>query len=392
MTCDTTAALVAHMCDVVQFYMLPELKEDLDNVQLAPSQFESYHVLLANELPKFYDLVQEFLQKTNNAGHEELRAQIVMLLCELTAAPTVYQLNDGSGNLLRNANKLGRKLSDTWGESMDAHILKNYEKKLQKNCWKRQLGAVHGFARYLEVLRYTKDDKMTTQMLAFSLSVGLNVRECYDFVYKQLGVQIFSIMLKHGDLKDIQELNIHSVIYDHALRSLIIDLDAFTFITRLGYYFTINRGEIEAALATDLTRADQLDACQEVCSSINSSTSYRWAKSILQMLVLESEKLLQGPEVCAELLGQMQRCYLVCILPIPLQALHVHLPEFYTKFVAVLLECMVTHKMAPTVQKLVQRFTEIFSFQLKNCSLHQLPSDLEEYVKALKSLQQTISK
>ncbi|XP_033245179.1 uncharacterized protein LOC117187176 isoform X1 [Drosophila miranda] len=442
MTCDTTEALVAHMCDVVQFYMLPELKEDLDNVQLAPSQFESYHVLLANELPKFYDLVQEFLQKTNNAGHEELRVQIVMLLCELTAAPTVYQLNDGSGNLLRNANKLGRTLSDTWGESMDAHILKNYEKKLQKNCWKRQLGAVHGFARYLE-LRYTKDDKMTTQMLAFSLSVGLNVRECYDFVYKQLGVQIFSIMLKHGALKDIQELNIHSVIYDHALRDAFsmdsieavtaiwnclylcldhfIDLDAFTwnqcddmldgllqnltmssrannsicllqFITRLGYYFTINRGEIEAALATDLTRADQLDACQEVCSSINSSTSYRWAKSILQMLVLESEKLLQGPEVCAELLGQMQRCYLVCILPIPLQALHVHLPEFYTKFVAVLLECMVTHKIAPTVQKLVQRFTEIFSFQLKNCSLHQLPSDLEEYVKALKSLQQTISK
>ncbi|XP_033245191.1 uncharacterized protein LOC117187184 isoform X2 [Drosophila miranda] len=152
MTCDTTEALVAHMCDVVQFYMLPELKEDLDNVQLAPSQFESYHVLLANELPKFYDLVQEFLQKTNNAGHEELR--------------------------------------------------------------------------------YTKDDKMTTQMLAFSLSVGLNVRECYDFVYKQLGVQIFSIMLKHGALKDIQELNIHSVIYDHALRDAF-SMDSIEAVTAI---------------------------------------------------------------------------------------------------------------------------------------------------------------
>ncbi|XP_034663412.1 uncharacterized protein LOC117898267 [Drosophila subobscura] len=442
MTWDTTEALAAHMCDVVQFYMLPELKEDLDSVQLEPSHFESYHALLTHDLPKFYDLVQEFLQKTNNSGHEELRVQIVMLLCELTAAPTVYQLKAESRNLLRNAHKLGRKLSETWGESMDTHILKNYEKKLHKDCWKRQLGAVHGFARYLE-LRYTKDDKMTTQMLAFSLSVGLNVRECYDFVYKQFGVQIFSIMLKHGDHKDIQELNIHSVIYDHALRDAynmdsieattaiwsclylcldhFIDLDAFTwnqcddmlerllqnvtmsskaknsicllqFITRVGYYFTINRGDIEAALATDLTQADQLATCQDVCSSINSSTSYRWAKSILQMLVLESDKLLQGPDVCVELLGQMQRCYLVCILPIPLQALHVHLPEFYTKFVAVLLECMVTHKTAPSVKKLVLRFIEIFSFQLKNCALQQLPSDLEEFVDALKSIQRTISK
>ncbi|SPP80167.1 uncharacterized protein LOC117583492 [Drosophila guanche] len=442
MTWDTTEALAAHMCDVVHFYMLPELKEDLDSVQLETSHFESYHALLTHELPKFYDLVQEFLQKTNNAGHEELRVQIVMLLCELTASPTVYQLKDESRNLLRNAHKLGRKLSETWGESMDTQILKTYEKKLHKDCWKRQLGAVHGFARYLE-LRYTKDDKMTTQMVAFSLSVGLNVRECYDFVYKQLGVQIFSIILKHGDHKDIQELNIHSVIYDHALRDAynmdsieattaiwsclylcldhFIDLDAFTwnqcddmlerllqnvtmsskannsicllqFITRVGYYFTINRRDIEAALATDLTQADKLAACQDVCSSINSSTSYRWAKSILQMLVLESDKLLQGPEVCVELLCQMQRCYLVCILPIPLQALHVHLSEFYTKFVAVLLECMVTHKTSQSVKKLVQRFIEIFSFQLKNCSLNQLPSDLEEFVEALKSIQRTITK
>ncbi|XP_017058681.1 uncharacterized protein LOC108099586 [Drosophila ficusphila] len=441
MTCDSTEALVAHMCELVQFYMLPELKEDLDNIQLEASQFASYHSLLIQDLPKLYDLVQEFLQKSGDAGHEELRVKLILLLCELTAAPTVYQLKNDTENLLRNANELAKKLSSNWWESTNVQILKYYEQKLHRTCWKKQLGAVHGFGRYLE-LRYSNKSRMTTQMLAFALSVGLNVRECYDSIYKELGVKIFSVMLKFSDTKDIQELNVHSVIYDHALKDAynmesieaidsvwnclylcldhFVDLDAFTwnqcddmldrliqnvtmasspkisicllqFITRLGYYFTINRSDVEAALSADLSQPDKLAACREECLALNASTSYRWAKAILQMLVLESDKLLQGVEVCTELLQQMLRCYLVCILPIPLQALQPHLPEFYGKFVAVLMECLVTHKHAPSVLKLVQRFTEIFSFQLENQSIQKITASLVEFTEALTIIQRKIS-
>lgn len=72
MTCETTEALATHMCELVQFYMLPELKEDLDNVQLEASQFESYHSLLIQDLPKLYDMVQEFLKKSDDTGYEEV--------------------------------------------------------------------------------------------------------------------------------------------------------------------------------------------------------------------------------------------------------------------------------------------------------------------------------
>ncbi|XP_017034201.1 uncharacterized protein [Drosophila kikkawai] len=438
MSSETADALAAHMCELVQFYMLPELKEDLDSVPLAASQFESYHSLLIQDLPKLYDLVQEFLQKSGGAGHEELKVKLLLLLCELTAAPTIYQLKDGPENLLRNANELANKLSSSWWKSTDAQMLKYYEQKLHKDSWKRQLGAVHGFARYLE-LRYTDKSRMSTQMLAFALSVGLNVRECYDSAYKQLGVQIFSVMLKFSDPKDVQELNVHSVIYDHALKDAynmesveaigavwncmylcldhFVDLDAYTwnqcddmmdrlihnvgmsskpkvsicllqFITRLGYYFTINRSAVEAALATDLSKPDNLAACLDECLSLNASTSYRWAKAILQMFVLESEKLLQGPEVCVELMEQMQRCYLVCIMPIPLEALSPHLPEFYGKFVAVLLECIMAHERTPAVVKIVQRFTSIFCFQLAEKTL---PSHLAEFPEALSKIQIKIS-
>ncbi|KAH8247826.1 hypothetical protein KR038_010478, partial [Drosophila bunnanda] len=438
MSTETTDALAAHMCELVQFYMLPELKEDLDSAPLAASQFDSYHSLLIQDLPKLYDLVQEFLQKSGEAGHDELRVKLLLFLCELTAAPTIYQLRSGQRNLLKNANELANKLSSSWWKSTDAEMLKYYEKKLHKNCWKRQLGAVHGFARYLE-LRYTDKSRMSTQMLPFALSVGLNLRECFEPAYKQLGVHIFSILLTFSDPKDIQELNVHSVIYEHVLKDAynmesieaieavwnclylcldhFMDLDAYTwnqcddmldrlihnvsmssnpkvsicllqFITQLGYYFTINRSAVKAALATDLNNPDNLAACRDECLSLNASTSYRWAKAILQMFVLESEKLLQGPDVCVELMEQMQRCYLVCIMPIPLEALHPHLPEFYGKFVAVLLECLIVHERAPAVVKIVQRFTNIFSFQLAQ---KKLPFQLTEFAEALSIIQVKIS-
>ncbi|KAH8341043.1 hypothetical protein KR067_002936 [Drosophila pandora] len=439
MTCDTTEALAAHMCELVQFYMLPELKEDLDNVQLGASQFESYHSLLIQDLPKLYDMVQEFLKKSDDAGHEELRIKLLLLLCELTAAPTVYQLTDGK--LLKNANDLAEKLSQNWWVSTDSQILKYYENKLHKDSWKRQLGAVHGFARYLE-LRFTEKLKMPIIMLTFALSVGLNVRECYDPAYKQLAVKIFIAMLKYSDVSNIQELNVHSVIYENALKDaynmesieamdsvwnclyLCLDhfkeLDAFTwnqcddmlerlirnvtmasspktsicmlkYIIRQGYYFTINRTDVEEALTANLADPIELAASRDVCLSLSASTSYRWAKAILAMFVLESEKLLQSPKVCVELLQQILRCYLVCILPIPVEALRYHLPEFYSKFVAVLMECLTIHERTPPVLKLVERFIETFIYQLANCSTQKLPSDLQKFMDDLKTLQNKIT-
>lgn len=39
---------------------------------------------------------------------------------------------------------------------------------------------------------------MSMRMLTFSLAVGLNVRESFQPEYKQLGVRIFTLMLRHG--------------------------------------------------------------------------------------------------------------------------------------------------------------------------------------------------
>ncbi|XP_060648876.1 LOW QUALITY PROTEIN: uncharacterized protein LOC132786379 [Drosophila nasuta] len=435
---------LAIIVNQVQLCMLPALKENLDEVQLLPEHLKTYHLLLRQELPRLFDLIHKHEDIfTNKAFYKELRQLLVLLLCELSASSTIYKLDVDATNLLQTVDRLLKKLETCCQLGEEAAIFTYYEQKLHKDCWKRELGAVHGYERYLEHC-CANEVKMTKKLLTFSLAVGLNVRECHLPEYKHLGVRIFARMLSSGDASDIQELNVQGVIYENLFRDaytmdavdvttsvwkcLCQCLDHFTmldsytwnqcddmlerlihnvtmasrpemsislleFITQLGYYFTINRAEVKEVLSSDFSQPEQLAACREVCASINVCTNYRWAKAILQMLVLESEKLLRSVSVCTKLLLAMQRCYLVCIFPIPLQALNVHLREFLTKFVAVLLECIVVHEKAKPIVQLTQEFIEIFICQLNNSTTGlQTPSNLKEFATALDSLQQLIVK
>ncbi|XP_023170986.2 uncharacterized protein LOC111599551 isoform X2 [Drosophila hydei] len=438
MASDTNESQLAFISEQVQICMLPSLNADLDEVQTLPVHFEAYHSMLEQELPKLYDLLQRNEDVLlNNIAYPEIRAQLVLLLCELTASPTIYTLNGECEQLLQNANELLRKLSPFWRNAEENLIFKYYEKKLHKDCWKRQLGAVHGYVRYLEH-RHINNIQMPTQLLTFSLAVGLNVRESFQSEYKQLGVRILTLILKDG------QLNVQGVIYENVFRDVqsmesigaticnwdclclcldhFIELDSFPwnqcddmlerliqnvslasstemsislmhFITKLGYYFAINKNEIQAVLTADLTEPNRMTDCLEVCASLNVCTNYRWAKSILQMLVLASEKLLGSVDAAAQVLVEMQRCYLVCVLPIPLQALHIHLREFYAKFVAVLMECISVHKDSKLLQKLTDQFVQIFIYQLKHGSTgKEGPCNLKNYLTALENLIPVIAK
>lgn len=59
MESDTNERQLNFIIEQVQLCMLPALKENLDDVQLLPAHFESYHSLLRQELPKLYDVLQQ---------------------------------------------------------------------------------------------------------------------------------------------------------------------------------------------------------------------------------------------------------------------------------------------------------------------------------------------
>lgn len=72
MSRDSSERHFAFLSEQVQLCMLPSLKKDLDDVQLLPAHFESYHSLLEHELPKLYDVLQqnEDILFNDNSYHE----------------------------------------------------------------------------------------------------------------------------------------------------------------------------------------------------------------------------------------------------------------------------------------------------------------------------------
>ncbi|XP_017848605.1 uncharacterized protein LOC108603922 isoform X2 [Drosophila busckii] len=198
MTDNSEESQLVYICEQLQLCMLPALKEDLDEVQLLPEHFQNYNSVLRQELPKLYDVLQQIENIIlQDAAQLKLRTQLVLLLCELTATPTVYKLSADAEAELDNANRLLQKVSVGCHSAEATHIFSYYEQHLQGNCWKRQLGATHGYVRYLEYC-CTGDARFPAKLITFSLAVGLNFRECYQLEYKQLGVRIFQILLQHG--------------------------------------------------------------------------------------------------------------------------------------------------------------------------------------------------
>lgn len=80
-----------------------------------------------------------------------MRAELVILFCELTASPNLYTLENNTDHLLNNASELLKNLLSVCRTEEESHIFSYYEEKLRKDCWKRQLGAVHGYVRFMEV-------------------------------------------------------------------------------------------------------------------------------------------------------------------------------------------------------------------------------------------------
>lgn len=74
------------------------------------------------------------------------------MLCELSSPVAIFKLNTNElvkhgERILQNSSYLHKELEEL--------IFKYYEEKLHAGKWKKQLGAVHSFVKYLQVNRYT---------------------------------------------------------------------------------------------------------------------------------------------------------------------------------------------------------------------------------------------
>ncbi|XP_037816135.1 uncharacterized protein LOC119606653 [Lucilia sericata] len=408
--------------------LLPQLKHDLDSIPIEREHFTTYHDCLELQLPLLYDWIQ---QQPNNfvwtdeesceGAKLEIETKLIVLLCEISSSNTIYQLNrkeliSNAERVLQNTPKLTKEL--------DESLFKYYEDKLHNDKWKRQLGAVNGFVKYLE-FRFCNaldhDRKMSQKFLMFCLSVALNLRTCYETHYKTLSTTIFLIMLQQGANDDIISMNIHSVIYDavfkdiHIMDSILFinkqwnclikcldfytNFDSFTwnylddmmevllrnislapdnaasmcllkFVNKLIVYFTLNHKEFEDFFIKDLTQMENVNEYRLLANANTSYTCYRWAKSILQMFVIESYKLMQTAENTLQLLQEIHKIYILSILPIKLSVIETHLIIFLNKFIAVLMETIKVHQAKQDIiMPVITSVLETFNYHLKNSDI-----------------------
>ncbi|XP_017489092.1 PREDICTED: uncharacterized protein LOC108377345 [Rhagoletis zephyria] len=412
---------------------VPVLKQDLDDVPLQSDHFNEYRNVLELQLPILYDLLQqkqEWIFGSDEPEACETLANLLVLLCEVTAQNTIYGLSHES--IERNGNRVLREHIPLQRMVVERIIFEFYQKKLRKDVWKRQLGSIHGFLRFLQ-LQYS-GQMLPKQWVHFCLSVGLTVRESHDPTCKKIGVLIFQLILNSGDFSHLQKQNIHSVIYDSAYKDVDFldsveaatdtwnclytclrffeDLDSFNwsqlddlmekalknitmasnnlvslchlqFVIKFGAYFVINQNDILYHCEADLNDPNTLEQCRAICATNNSYTIFRWAKDILNMFNVNSYKLMQDKEISQKFLLELHKCYLVCILPIKLEIIGPHLITFMEKFTSVLMEAINAHRMDIEIIKLTRATLETFALQL-----HHYPDSLDnkDFAKLHKAL------
>uniref|UniRef100_A0A1I8QDE9 Uncharacterized protein n=1 Tax=Stomoxys calcitrans TaxID=35570 RepID=A0A1I8QDE9_STOCA len=429
--------------NLIKSSLLPELKQDLDSIPIEKEHFKSYHDCLQVQLAILYDWVQQeqprlwtITDETNESVNlKEIQANLIILLCEVTGPDYLHTLDNS--DLIDNAERILAKFGKIELEVQEL-ILKYYQEKLHKDSWKKQLGAIHGFIKYLKFLFPDipgHDNHMNYNYLMFCLSVGLNIRTCYETHYKLLSTNVFLTMLNVGQTNDILSMNIHGVIYDAVFKDLHVmdtisfiqlqwkcvlkcfdfytEMDSFTwsklddsmeillrnitlapnsltsislmkFVSKFVIYFNINQQELEEVLGGDLCQIDGINRCREMTNSNTSYTCFRWAKAILEMFVLESYRLMQANDICREMLLEIHRCYIVAIMPIPLSVIEPHLITFYDKFTAVLMEVIKVQKYKDDIVKIITSMLETFYYHLTNCdNLPNLLNYKEAYHKLL---------
>ncbi|KAI8115235.1 hypothetical protein CVS40_12515 [Lucilia cuprina] len=141
------------------------------------------------------------------------------------------------------------------------------------------------------------------------------------------------------------------------------------FINKLIVYFTLNHKEFEDFLLQDLRQMENLNECRLLANANTSYTCYRWAKSILQMFIIESHKLMQTIENAQQLLQEMHKIYILAILPIKLSVIETHLIIFLNKFIAVLMEVIKVHQTKPDIMPVITSLLETFNYHLNNSDI-----------------------
>jgi hypothetical protein len=209
---------------VIKSCLLPTLTVDISDPSLTADYFKDFNSNLNASLKLLFELIEckkaILLVKSDDNKVNDFQKHLILLLCEQKSVENEMSRTNGielQKYLINLSCKYGHVICNS--NNVD-DLFEIYQQKLQKSCWKRNVGALYGFVEFLELILESNKDSYVknkcTEKLIFFLSTGLMIIDFYDPNVQLLGLKLFSCLLKQEWMKcQLVDQNIHSVIYEN---------------------------------------------------------------------------------------------------------------------------------------------------------------------------------
>ncbi|KAJ6633399.1 hypothetical protein Bhyg_16816, partial [Pseudolycoriella hygida] len=412
--------------ELLQLCLLPELITDIDSQLVEPEHFKEFKRHLDENLHLLFDLLQQHEEClfVNATETQTFRKYFVLMLCEQSAENALHRTDDlmVQQNIAHLIEKWFRKIVSE--KSVLELVLQHYKMCIKVDVWKKNIGAIFGFHRFCQ-LNYKSNNELKITEIFFVLATGTLLSEHYEPQYKQLGIDLFNIMMTFSNKSDILTANIHHAVYAtcslnipkiqdhkcsvelwkclykcleidvswkrtsdwHKVDQLMMDLlRSIAFEGNLSrstilFYFAAQFAALPSGKKSllgalnHLSRGDNKNGesvpkvdwslLRREYREIDSFIVYKWVKKML--LLIGNQNMFCGDsfEVACNLQA-IHLTYIIWIFSIPLVLVSSPILDMLTKLVPSLLECYKRYKTDQSVSEVVDEIRELFTTFLEH--------------------------
>lgn len=414
--------LVERALKTSTFCLLDPLDDDIETNPINRDDFDEFRLMLDDQLHLLLDILYQNGNLLRDQAFDsqlvQLRANLVLITCEQTEPNPFFQSDQKI--LLDSLVKITDDNLKHFDDAVMQKVIQTFKDGLKKNCWKKQLGMIHGFPKFCDMLLKSKPQMVDGDVMIFILSVGSNLVLHYDPHYKTIGLKIYHRLMENGDKDLMKTLNIHHVVYSESFKMIgksnefdfnnhvyecllhvlsIEDSDVKTskwckfddvFEELLTQFGTESDVKVSMLLLEKIVkfcghsyedldvalpdiRLDQLKAHFDELTLKTKQKNFRtmrWVKNLMQLMVSESAKLLSSSNNCLKVLNSFHSMYVVTISNLEPSILGNQLNEFTRKIILVLMQVARTFKHErPVISSIVLFLKTIEQHQQENSEL-----------------------
>lgn len=383
--------------------LLPTLLEDLDSSSIDKVDYDDFRLMLDDQLHLLLDILYQNSNLLKEQAFDnqlvQLRASLLLVTCEQTEPNPFFQTDQKI--LISSLNKITEDNLRYFDEAVVQKCFQTYKDGLRKNSWKKQLGMVHGFPKFCEIILNHKPDSVNADLTMFILSVGSNLVAHYDPHYKTIGLKIFRNLLSFSDKNFLKDLNIHQVIYSESVKMtkksnelsyndhlfeclfLIVSMEnpakensrwcsfddvmsellevfgvesgalGILLLNKIVKFCGISYSDIDLAYAENVDELkSHLDQLKTKASKANLLTM-RWMKKLMEIMIRESPRMFSNCNESYEILAMYHTIYIISVANIDPTTLGQQLIDSTKKLILVMMQVTKTfeseHKIVQSV-------------------------------------------